>query len=143
MKYVICAVGVLVLVSCGSNSGSPAAPTPTPTRTLVKSGTYRVPPNRGTGVNFSTTSAGRVNIISSWGSASNQIQVRVARGPTCGAPEYTRGTCQWLHSDLSTTATPSKTRTVASLPADQYIFWGFLSGSTDEMVTYEVYLTTP
>jgi hypothetical protein len=64
----------------------------------------------------------------------------IAKYETCGAPEYTRGACNWLHIDDTPTTTARKTTTVTLSPAGDYIFWARNGGSTEETVAYEVYL---
>jgi hypothetical protein len=107
----------------------------------VHSGTFSVAPQRATGNSFTIPSVGLVTIVTSWGSAANQLTVQIARAETCGAPEYTRGACPWVFQDLAPITGTQRTTSVTLSPAGNYIFWTRNGGSTDEMVTFQVYFT--
>jgi hypothetical protein len=132
-------LGVLAVTSCGRNSTTPSAPTPQ--RTLVASGTFSVSPQRASGNFFTISSVGLVTIVNTWGSAANQLTVQVARAETCGAAQYTSGTCPWVFQDVGASAGSSRTTSVTLSPAGNYIFWARNGGTTDETVTYQVYIT--
>lgn len=139
LQTVVVMLGVLAMASCGSNSTTPSAPTPQ--RTLVRSGTFNVSPQRATGVSFTTPAVGLITIVNTWGSAANQLTVQIGRAENCGAPQYTSGTCPWVFQDVGPSTGNSRTTSVTLSPAGNYIFWARNGGTTDETVTYQVYIT--
>ena len=113
----------------------------TGTRNLVYSRSLALNARSGTGSSFRTSRLGRLEIETSWGSASNLVRLELALEAACGSPQYLSNTCPWLYSDRSAVSVPRRTATVEALAANGYIVWLTNQGSVGEPTTLNVYLT--
>ncbi len=133
---------ILALGCSGKSNTAPSTlPTPTPpvcTQTLIAEGSGSIPADTLGAAAFTTSSAGRLDVILDWTFADSQIGLYVVRG-SCSLEQFNARTCDFV---LRSEPTPAKPRRVSAsnVPAGSYSQLVANYSHRDESLSTQIFL---